>query len=126
MTSPTAQMYSLPPSMSQFYTAAPTQAVGEAGMVAPLAMPQLQQKMQRSDRLEVSGEPRSACAIYIAPGRGVGSGPSVLRLSVRPPVCGACLSLPLSRACVRVSWRRRPQHHLAFAARDHRHRRSVG
>ena len=92
-------MYSLPPSMSQFYTAAPTQAVGEAGMVAPLAMPQLQQKMQRSDRLEVSGEPRSACAIYIAPGRGVGSGPSVsvclsVRLSVGP------VSLSLSLVCV--------------------------
>ncbi|KAF0306260.1 Muscleblind-like protein 1 [Amphibalanus amphitrite] len=62
MTSPTAPMYSLPPSMSQFYTAAPTQAVGDAGLVAPLALPQLQQKMQRSDRLEVCREfQRGAC-----------------------------------------------------------------
>ncbi|XP_043198073.1 muscleblind-like protein 1 isoform X4 [Amphibalanus amphitrite] len=62
MTSPTAPMYSLPPSMSQFYTAAPTQAVGDAGLVAPLALPQLQQKMQRSDRLEVE-QPLTAAAL---------------------------------------------------------------
>ena len=68
-------MYSLPPSMSQFYTAAPTQAVGEAGMVAPLALPQLQQKVQRSDRLEVSAAAAvAACAIYIAPRVGPGRG----------------------------------------------------
>lgn len=54
MTSPAAQMYGVPPSMAQFYTAAPTQAVGDTGMVSPMAIPQLQQKMQRSDRLEVS------------------------------------------------------------------------
>ncbi|XP_043198078.1 protein muscleblind-like isoform X6 [Amphibalanus amphitrite] len=71
MTSPTAPMYSLPPSMSQFYTAAPTQAVGDAGLVAPLALPQLQQKMQRSDRLE--GEPAYDAQVYFGafPGMGV-------------------------------------------------------
>jgi len=48
MTSPAAaQMYNMPPSMAQYYTAAPTQAVGEAGMVTPMAMPQLQQKVMQ-------------------------------------------------------------------------------
>jgi len=63
MTSPAAaQMYNMPPSMAQYYTAAPTQAVGEAGMVTPMAMPQLQQKVARSDRLEVCREfQRGAC-----------------------------------------------------------------